>query len=348
MTGPRGRSGPLPVIAITGYLGAGKTSLLNHVLRHTDARVGVIVNDFGQLNVDATLIDGQVDAAQPITGGCICCLPDAGGLDDALARLANPRYRLDAILVETSGMADPITVARLIRSSRSRQVRLGGIVEVVDAVEHLCTVDRWLQPPARFAAATLVVIGKTDLLGEADREEGITTITARVRARNPTLGCVIAQNGGVDPTLLFDTIQPPAAQPTLPLHQKTEPACVGHEGHAEAQSAAITLTEPVRPGALMELLEDPPPGAYRIKGRLRLRGPRSDSGYLVNVVGRTIHMVRFRVPPDAGELVMIGPDLDVDAAQERLAALAGPSAQASQSDVDGLRRARQYVQLSTT
>ena len=69
----------LPVIALTGYLGAGKTTLLNHVLRSPDARIGVVINDFGELNVDAALVTGQVDEPASIAGGCICCLPD----DDA-------------------------------------------------------------------------------------------------------------------------------------------------------------------------------------------------------------------------------------------------------------------------
>src|SRR5690606_33643497 len=64
----------VPVIAVTGHLGAGKTSLLNHLLRTPGARLGVVVNDFGTLNVDAALVTGQVDEAASISGGCVCCL----------------------------------------------------------------------------------------------------------------------------------------------------------------------------------------------------------------------------------------------------------------------------------
>ena len=78
----------IPVIALTGYLGAGKTSLLNHVLRTPQARLGVVINDFGELNVDAGLVTGQIDEPASIAGGCVCCLPDNGGLDDALTKLA--------------------------------------------------------------------------------------------------------------------------------------------------------------------------------------------------------------------------------------------------------------------
>ena len=115
----------IPVIALTGYLGAGKTSLLNHVLRAPGARIGVVINDFGELNVDAALVTGQVDEPASITGGCICCLPDEGGLDEALEKLTDPRLELDAIIVEASGLADPIAISRIIRYSGVERVRHG-------------------------------------------------------------------------------------------------------------------------------------------------------------------------------------------------------------------------------
>ena len=83
MSGPKRRPA-IPVILLTGYLGAGKTSLLNHLLRHPDARIGVVVNDFGELNIDAGLVVGQVDEPFSISGGCICCLSDDSSLEDAL------------------------------------------------------------------------------------------------------------------------------------------------------------------------------------------------------------------------------------------------------------------------
>jgi len=97
----------IPVIALTGYLGAGKTSLLNHVLQAPGARIGVVINDFGEINVDAALVTGQVDEPVSIAGGCVCCLPDDGGLDEALEKLTDPRLALDVIIVEASGLADP-------------------------------------------------------------------------------------------------------------------------------------------------------------------------------------------------------------------------------------------------
>ena len=87
MTPGRPASRPrVPVIALTGYLGAGKTTLLNHLLRTPGARLGVVINDFGDINVDAALVSGEVDEPASVAGGCLCCMPDAGGLESAVPR----------------------------------------------------------------------------------------------------------------------------------------------------------------------------------------------------------------------------------------------------------------------
>lgn len=337
-------SGRVPVIALTGYLGAGKTSLLNHLLHTPGARLGVVVNDFGTLNVDAALVSGQIDEAAAISGGCLCCLPDAGGLDDALERLAHPRLRLDAIVVEASGAADPLALARLIRYSGADRVRPGGVVEVIDAVEHSRTVDTWPEPPARYAAATLVVIGKSDLVDPAERDATIGRITERVRLRNPDVQIVTARQGRIDPALVFDTATEEDPVDELPLARLLREDAHGHHDHEHARAVSVAVTRPVSPSALIDLLEDPPAGAYRLKGRVRVRGARAEQGYTVNLVGRMIHVAPLPEPQDAGELVAIGMHLDPDLAEERLRAVA--ESPAERPDAAGLRRLRRYRRLS--
>lgn len=334
----------VPVVAVTGYLGAGKTSLLNHLLRAPGARIGVVVNDFGALNVDAALVSGQVGEAAGISGGCLCCLPDAGGLDEALERLAHPRLRLDAIVVEASGAADPITLARLIRFSDVERVRPGGIVEVIDAVEHFRTVDTRPDPPLRHQAATLVVISKADLLTTGERECRIERIGQRVRQRNPLAQLVVAPHGRIDPTLVFDTARQTDPEDELPIAALMREEARGHEGHGHARTAAVALHGPVAPGALIDLLEEPPDGAYRVKGRVRVRGASTERGYLVNVVGRMIHVAPLPEPPPLGELVAIGVDLDAQVARQRLRDVAAVAAE--RPDATGLRRLVRYRRLS--
>ncbi|GAA3661061.1 CobW family GTP-binding protein [Microbacterium marinilacus] len=341
---PRAVSERVPVVAVTGYLGAGKTSLLNHLLRAPGARIGVVVNDFGALNVDAALVSGQIDEVAGIAGGCLCCLPDAGGLDDALEKLSHPRLRLDAIVVEASGAADPVTLARLIRFSGAERVRPGGVVEVIDSIEHFRTVDTWPDPPLRYAAATVVVIGKSDLLPAGERERTVKRIGERVHARNPHAQLVVAQAGRIDPALVFDTASQTEPEDELPIAALMREEHLGHEGHAHAQATAVPLSAPVAPAALIDLVEEPPDGAYRVKGRARVRGPKAERGYVVNVVGRMIHIAPLPEPPASGELVAIGPHLDPAIAQQALAAVA--AAPADRPDVPGLRRLHRYRWLS--
>lgn len=334
----------VPVIAITGHLGAGKTSLLNHLLRRRGARLGVIVNDFGELNVDAALVAGQVDEAAAISGGCLCCLPDGGGLDDALERLTHPRLRLDAVLVEASGAAEPIALARLIRFSGVERVRPGGLIEVIDAVEHFRTVDVRPEPPARYAAATLAVIAKADQLSPPDRRSTLARIGERIAQRNPHAQIVVASHGRIDPALVFDTRVDDDPADELPLAQLVRDEHAEHLPHEHASAASVRLPAPVSPTALADLLENPPPGAYRVKGRVRVIGTRAERGYIVNVVGRTIHVAASPLPTDAGELVAIGMHLDRASASAHLSALA--SHPATRPDPAGLRRLRRYRRLS--
>lgn len=328
---------PVPVVALTGHLGAGKTTLLNHLLRQPGARVGVVVNDFGDVNVDAGLVSGQVDEPASIAGGCLCCLEDVGGLDDALERLAHPRRGLDVIVVEASGIAEPGALAQMIRASAAANVRPGGVVDVVDAVEYFATVDGGGLPPARFAVATLVVLNKCDLLPEGEREATLARIEARVREINPHVHVVRTSAGQIDPALVYDVAsadEPADELPIAALLRAERPAA-----HAHAASATRSTAGPVSPGALADLLEAPPPGAYRIKGTVAVRAASGSQGYVVHVVGRQAYLTSCP-PPAESTLVAIGLDLDAGAAG---AALDTALRSCSEADPAGLRRLRRHV-----
>src|SRR5699024_344589 len=118
-----------------------------------DARIGVVVNDFGELNIDAGLVVGQVDEPFSISGGCICCLSDDSSLEDALVAMTDPSLRLDAIIVEASGFAEPLTLARMVTRMGHHRFHLGGVIDVVDAPMHFHTVDTSDLPPPRHGAA---------------------------------------------------------------------------------------------------------------------------------------------------------------------------------------------------
>ena len=102
MTPPR--TTRIPVIVLAGFLGSGKTTLLNHLLRNRAGnRIGVIVNDFGSIEIDAMTVAGQVGSPVSLGNGCLCCAVDASELDTCLETLTRPAARLDVIVIEASG-----------------------------------------------------------------------------------------------------------------------------------------------------------------------------------------------------------------------------------------------------
>jgi G3E family GTPase len=331
------------VIALTGHLGAGKTTLLNHLLRSPGSRIGVVVNDFGELNVDAGLVAGQIDEPASIAGGCICCLPDDGGLDDALAKLADPARRLDAIIVEASGLADPVSIARIIGFSKLSGVRSGGLVDVVDAVNHFDTVDRGELPPVRYGVASLIVVNKLDQIPQDDRPAVLERVKQRVAQRNPRVHVVGTTGGRIDPALLFDPLEASAEVGQLSFRELLLDADHTHD-HVHADAVTVTSTGCIDPDALFDLLEQPPSGVFRLKGVVALRHGRSFRAYVVNLVGSAIHVAK--APPRAvgNCLVAIGMHLEVPAVRaELLRALQPFSTPASAA---ALRRLQRYRRLS--
>jgi G3E family GTPase len=333
----------VPVIALTGHLGAGKTTVLNRLLRAPGARLGVVINDFGTLDIDAGLAVGQIDEAAAISGGCVCCLPDAGGLDDALARLTQPRLRLDAVIVEASGVADPSALAQLIRYSGVDRVRPGGVVDVIDAVEHFDTIDLGRLAPARYSTASLIVINKIDRLPPAERDAVVARISGRIRERNPEARIIETSRGRIDPELVFDAAEDPGPDDELSFAGLIEPDADQH-AHAHADAITVPTGDPVDPGRLVDLLENPPDGVYRLKGSVTVGPAGRERRYAVNVVGRHVHIAAHPVRAGSDGLVAIGMHLDTAAVRTRLEEAARPASGSSSGD--GLRRLTRLRRLS--
>ncbi|MCW2515785.1 MAG: cobalamin synthesis protein [Mycobacterium sp.] len=334
----------IPVIALTGYLGAGKTSLLNHVLRAPDARIGVIINDFGDVNVDAGLVTGQVDDPVSIAGGCVCCLDDDGGLDEALEKLTDPRLALDAIVVEASGLADPVAVSRLIRFSGVERVRHGGVVDVIDAATHFDVVDRGGMPLARYGAASLIVVNKLDQIPEESRASEFARIEARIRERNPQAHVVGAIGARIDPALLYDVSDSDDGTGQLSIRELLIDAHADQPDHVHAASVTATSDGCLDPGLLLDLLEQPPAGVYRLKGTVAVRSRDRVRSYVVNVVGPSVHVATARTSTRTNCLVAIGTHFDADDVRARMDAALRP-VEGTVSAVS-MRRLQRYRRLS--
>jgi G3E family GTPase len=173
----------IPVTVLTGYLGAGKTTLLNRVLTENHGKkYAVIVNEFGEIGIDNDLVVGADEEVFEMNNGCICCTV-RGDLIRIIAGLMKRRDKFDAILVETTGLADPAPVAQTFFTDEDvrRKTRLDSIVTVVDA-KH---IDQRLadsgEAKEQIAFADIVLLNKTDLV---DRET-LRDVEARVRGLNP-------------------------------------------------------------------------------------------------------------------------------------------------------------------
>ena len=118
----------IPVVMISGFLGAGKTTLLNNILRDClDMKIGAIVNDFGKINIDNRLVSGTFNENQiDLSNGCICCMVGDNGLRGPLDQLANENSKLDAILVEASGVAEPYDLMNVLRYANNNFTFFGG------------------------------------------------------------------------------------------------------------------------------------------------------------------------------------------------------------------------------
>ncbi|WP_291085905.1 CobW family GTP-binding protein [Dietzia sp. UBA5065] len=306
---------PLPVLVLTGYLGAGKTTLLNHLLSGAPGlRIAAIVNDFGEIDVDAAAVAGRVDSLVSLSNGCICCEVEAGELGEALTRLSGDEHGLDLAVIEASGLAEPAILSRMVHDVPREVVRHAGMVQVVDAENLDDALERHPRLAAHLAEADLVVVNKCDLVSRARFGE----LRATIRTHAPRVAVWPAVRAAVPTGLLLGREEPDAATPATPATHRPSAGGPPHDhSHLHDSYSAITVVPAgdLHPRRFLAALSDPPAGVYRAKGMLALATADGPRPYDVALVGRRLEL-RARPVGAGGEdtvgLVVIGVDLDDD------------------------------------
>jgi len=346
----------IPVTLLTGFLGSGKTTVLNHFLQHPAlANTLVIINEFGEVGIDhALLVHTSEETVVEMSSGCLCCTIRgdlAKTLRDAPWRFARGGKRwFERVVIETTGLADPVPVMHTLMMDPDVEqlYRLDGVIATVDAATALPTLERQFESVKQAAVADMLLLTKTDLTDL----NTISAVEARLRAINPAAPIIYTTNGAIDPARLFEAgLHSPAAR-TEDVRRWLSAEAYEHEqkhGHhhhhgehhhhdvnrhgKDITAVCLTIDDPINPivfNGWLGLI-----AAYRGPDLLRIKG-------LVNIIGEpgpvVIHGVQHVFHPSVSldswpdddrrsRIVFIGRNLPAKRLQEALAILsASPAA----------------------
>lgn len=324
-------SAPVPVTVIGGFLGAGKTSLVMHWLQQAQGqRIAVLVNDFGELNIDAEWLSARNSDTIALSNGCVCC-QIGSDLSQALLRVLDNPAPFDAIVIEASGVSDPWPIAQM--ALADKRLGLHGVLVVVDVQavrQHAADPLLHDSLMRQLRSADLLVVNKTDLCSPAEQQD----CTAWLQQMLGPVPCVYSQHGRLARAFLQSEWMPKPAVSVGPAHACT-PHCSHdhaseHQHHATDHSA-LFISDCRSPGAVFHTedlraqLRQTPAWIMRLKGWVRTH----EHGWSeVQFAGRHASVRRARHVPTQARVLTI-------------AQRAQPAAQALASWLDGVFEGRE-------
>jgi G3E family GTPase len=341
---------PLPLTVLTGFLGAGKTSLLNRLLKDKAlAGTAVLINEFGEIGLDHLLVEKISDDLVLLPSGCVCCTM-RGDLIDALERLLrdldNRRADLERVVLETTGLADPAPVLHtvMVHPYLVMRYRLDGLVTVVDAINGLATIDRHPEAMKQAAAADRLALAKTDLVDTPERRATAAQLTARLRRLNPAAPIldIAAGEATADRLINCGLYDPDSKVPDVrrwlaeeAYAANAEAHAHGHHHHGEERIRSLALaSDRALPAATFDMFLDllrglHGPNLLRVKGIVKI-AEAPDQPVVIHGVQHVFHPpTSLPAWPDDDRrtrLVFIVCDLDPRAIRDLFDAFLGTAA----------------------
>lgn len=341
---PYGRGELVPVSLLTGFLGSGKTTVLNNLVRRPElANTVVIINEFGEIGLDHELVESSNEDMVLLQSGCLCCTI-RGDLVDTLRslmarRIAGEIAPFDRVIIETTGLADPAPILHTFMSDEAlvSSFRLDGVITTIDAAIAQATLDRQIESLKQAAVADRLLLTKTDLVDAAEAK----ALVDRLRAINPAAPVVITSQGDVHPSEILDAglfnpatksldvqrwLKEEAYGSTNAMAHQSGHRHHGHRGHAHhhdvnrhdehIKAVCLTVDDPIPANAfdtwLTVLLALKGPDLLRVKGILNiaeLAGPLVIHG-VQHVFHPPLHMKKWPSKDRRTRIVFITRDID--------------------------------------